>query len=134
MLLVQINVAAFAARYDVPIGSQGLPAGTPWVEDVAREELQKEYDGWGPDVSALLRCMPEKVSRWAVHVDHPPLESYAKGRAALLGDAVRTLLIFRGSDMMLHGIALTWYGSLRPMGCCLTWELGQDRVSKTRLF
>lgn len=101
MLLVQINVAAFTARYDVPIGSQDLAKGTPWVEEVAREELQKEYDGWGPDVFALLRCMPEKVSRWAVHVVHPPLESYAKGRVALLGDAVRVLPIPLGSSMTL---------------------------------
>ncbi|KAI0334384.1 FAD/NAD-P-binding domain-containing protein [Cubamyces sp. BRFM 1775] len=92
-----INVAAFAARYDVPIGSQGLATGTPWVEEVAREELQKEYDGWGPDVSTLLRCMPEKVSRWAVHVVHPPLESYAKGRVALLGDAAHGMLPHLGA-------------------------------------
>ncbi|KAI0639963.1 FAD/NAD-P-binding domain-containing protein [Trametes polyzona] len=84
-----INVAAFAARYDVPIGSETLPDGTRWVDEVAREELQKEYDGWGPDVAALLRCMPEKVSRWSIHVVHPPLERYAVGRVALLGDALR---------------------------------------------
>ena len=33
--------------------------------------------------------MPEKTIRWSVHVVHPSLESYAKGRVALLGDAVR---------------------------------------------
>ncbi|KAH9897855.1 FAD/NAD-P-binding domain-containing protein [Cubamyces lactineus] len=92
-----INVAAFTARYDVPIGSQDLAKGTPWVEEVAREELQKEYDGWGPDVFTLLRCMPGKVSRWAVHVVHPPLGSYAKGRVALLGDAAHGMLPHLGA-------------------------------------
>lgn len=87
----QINVAAFATRYDVPIGSQALPEGTRWVEDVSRAELEKEYDGWGPDVAALLRCMPEKASRWAIHVVHPPLAGYARGRVALIGDAVSYL-------------------------------------------
>lgn len=94
----QINVAAFAAQYDVPIGSQALPEGTRWVEDVSRAELEKEYDGWGPDVAALLRCMPEKVSRWAIHVVHPPLAGYARGRVALIGDAVSSLT----SAAMLH--------------------------------
>ena len=84
----QINVAAFSARYDVPIGSGRLPEGAPWVDQTSREELQKEFEGWGPDVSALLRCMPEKTMRWQVHVVHPPLASYARGRVALLGDAV----------------------------------------------
>lgn len=84
----QINVAAFAARYDIPIGSQALPEGTRWVEEVPRSELENEYDGWGPDVAALLRCMPEKVNKWAIHVVYPPLEEYARGRVALIGDAV----------------------------------------------
>ncbi|KAI0652410.1 FAD/NAD-P-binding domain-containing protein [Trametes meyenii] len=91
-----INVAAFAARHDVPIGSVTLPEGK-WVEEVAREELSREYDGWGPDVAALLRCMPGKVSRWAVHVVHPPLERYANGRVALLGDAAHGMLPHLGA-------------------------------------
>ncbi|OJT04462.1 Salicylate hydroxylase [Trametes pubescens] len=93
----KINVAAFATRYDVPIGSQALPEGTRWVEDVPRAELEKEYDGWGPDVAALLRCMPEKASRWAIHVVHPPLEGYARGRVALIGDAAHGMLPHLGA-------------------------------------
>ncbi|KAI0361022.1 FAD/NAD-P-binding domain-containing protein [Trametes cingulata] len=92
-----INVAAFAARYDVPIGSQLLSEGSRWVEEVPREEMQKEYDGWGPDISALLRCMPEKASRWSVHVVHPALETYAKGHVALLGDAAHGMLPHLGA-------------------------------------
>ncbi|KAI0363533.1 FAD/NAD(P)-binding domain-containing protein [Pilatotrama ljubarskyi] len=92
-----INVAAFAARYDVPIGSQLLPEGSRWVEEVGREEMQKEYDGWGPDVTALLRCMPERASRWSVHIVYPPLESYAKGHVALLGDAAHGMLPHLGA-------------------------------------
>ncbi|EIW63965.1 FAD/NAD-P-binding domain-containing protein [Trametes versicolor FP-101664 SS1] len=92
-----INVAAFATRYDVPIGSQALPEGARWVEDVSRAELEKEYDGWGPDVAALLRCMPEKASRWAIHVVHPPLAGYARGRVALIGDAAHGMLPHLGA-------------------------------------
>ncbi|KAI0673685.1 FAD/NAD-P-binding domain-containing protein [Trametes maxima] len=91
-----INVAAFAARYDVPIGSQTVPERT-WVEQVARDELSSEYDGWGPDVAALIRCMPDTLSRWAVHVVHPPLDTYAAGRVALLGDAAHGMLPHLGA-------------------------------------
>ncbi|KAI0699375.1 FAD/NAD(P)-binding domain-containing protein [Cerioporus squamosus] len=92
-----INVAAFSARYDIPIGSQNLPAGTPWVDEISREDLKKEFDGWGSDITTLLRLMPEKTMRWSVHVVHPPLESYAKGRVALLGDAAHAMLPHLGA-------------------------------------
>ena len=51
--------------------------------------LWKEYEGWGPDVAALIKCMPEKPNKWSIHVVHPPLDSFVKGRVALIGDAVR---------------------------------------------
>ncbi|RPD65123.1 FAD/NAD-P-binding domain-containing protein [Lentinus tigrinus ALCF2SS1-6] len=92
-----INVAAFSARYDVPIGSQDPPAGTPWVDEISREDLQKEFEGWGSDIATLLRFMPEKTIRWSVHVVYPPLESYARGRVALLGDAAHAMLPHLGA-------------------------------------
>ncbi|KAI0800720.1 FAD/NAD-P-binding domain-containing protein [Fomes fomentarius] len=92
-----INVAAFSAQYDVPIGSQNLPEGTPWVDGIAREDLQKEFEGWGNDVATLLRFMPERTSRWSVHVVDPPLQSYARGRVALLGDAAHAMLPHLGA-------------------------------------
>ncbi len=61
------------------------------MEAVSKNVLFKEYEGWGPDVEALLKCMPDKPGKWSIHVVHPPLESYAKGRIALLGDAVSPL-------------------------------------------
>ncbi|KAI0756258.1 FAD/NAD-P-binding domain-containing protein [Daedaleopsis nitida] len=92
-----VNVAAFSARYDIPIASQNLPEGAPWVDEISREDLQKEFEGWGPDVATLLRFMPEKTIRWSVHVVHPPLESYARGRVALLGDAAHAMLPHLGA-------------------------------------
>lgn len=90
--LAQINVVAFAARYDIPTGSANLPEGTPWVEEVSKDELKQVYEGWGPDIAAILECMPENPSKWSIHVVHPPLESYTSGRVALLGDAVSAII------------------------------------------
>ncbi|KAI0361038.1 FAD/NAD-P-binding domain-containing protein [Trametes cingulata] len=92
-----VNVVAFSARYDIPIGAEKLPAGTPWVELVSRDEVKQVYEGWGPDIAALLECMPEKPSKWSINVVHPPLESYAKKRVALLGDAAHAMLPHLGA-------------------------------------
>ncbi|KAI0673671.1 FAD/NAD-P-binding domain-containing protein [Trametes maxima] len=92
-----VNVVAFVARYDVPIGTHNLPDGAPWVEQVSRDEVQREYSGWGPDVSILLACLPEKPSKWSIHVVHPPLKSYGKGRVAVLGDAAHGMLPHLGA-------------------------------------
>ena len=82
-------MATFSARYDIPFGSQNLPEGKPWVDQVSRDEIQKEFEGWGSDVTTLMQFMPENPMRWYMHVVHPPLDSFARGRVALLGDAVR---------------------------------------------
>ena len=81
-------MVCFAARYDIPIGAANLPDGAPWVELVPREVVEEVYAGWGPNVAALMKCMPENPSKWSIHVLYPPLESYAKGNVAVLGDAV----------------------------------------------
>ncbi|KAH9858330.1 FAD/NAD-P-binding domain-containing protein [Lenzites betulinus] len=92
-----INVVAFSARYDIPIGSANLPEGAPWVQEVSKDELKGVYEGWGPDIAAILECMPEKPSKWSIHVVHPPLDTYVKGLVALLGDAAHGMLPHLGA-------------------------------------
>lgn len=94
----QVNVVAFDARYDIPIGAQNLPDGAPWVEVVSRDVLDQVYAGFGPDVASLIKCMPERPSKWSIHVVDPPLETYVKGRVALLGDAVRCATLCRSTE------------------------------------
>lgn len=51
------------------------------------EEILAQYEGWGPDVVNLLKCI-KQPNKWYINVVDPPLESYVKGRVALVGDAV----------------------------------------------
>lgn len=89
--MVKINVAAFVAKYDVAIGDRELPPDALGVEVLTNEQLLKDFEGWGSEVTGLLSCI-EEPNRWSINVVHPPLQSYAKGKIALLGDAVRHLI------------------------------------------
>ncbi|KZT74947.1 FAD/NAD(P)-binding domain-containing protein [Daedalea quercina L-15889] len=91
-----INVVAFAADYTNPIGSASLPPDEAWVKSVPQEEMLKVYEGCGPEVAALLRCI-KTPSKWSIHVVHPHLESFVKGRVALIGDAAHGMLPHLGS-------------------------------------
>lgn len=123
-------MVAFSARYDIPIGADNLPKGTPWVQQVSKHAMDEEYEGWGPDVVALLKCMPEHPSKWFIHVVNPPIESYAKGKVAVLGDAVSTLLSLCECEGKAHRTT-PGMGLSRRTACFHTWELVQVRVWKT---
>jgi salicylate hydroxylase len=58
-------------------------------ENVKIEELLEAYPApdYSQDVRDLLRCIANPV-KWYVNIVYPHLKTYAKGRVALLGDAV----------------------------------------------
>lgn len=84
---MQINVVAFASDYEASIGEHNLPPDAPTIVPVDTEELLREYKDFGTEVTALLRAAKQS-NKWIINVVYPPLRTYARGRIALLGDAV----------------------------------------------
>ena len=87
---MQLNVVAAADVPAMPSDSGPYPPASNEVsQQVPVHELLKAYEGWGPDVLNLLTCA-EGVSKWNINVVYPHLrpDQWAKGRVAILGDAV----------------------------------------------
>ncbi|KAL1676193.1 hypothetical protein EV122DRAFT_280306 [Schizophyllum commune] len=61
----------------------------PALRDATREEILKMYEGWEPEVQALLECM-ENPTHWAI-LTVKPVDIYADDGVILLGDAVHAL-------------------------------------------
>ncbi|THG99501.1 hypothetical protein EW145_g7256 [Phellinidium pouzarii] len=70
-------------------GRDGNELGGPSVTDVTKQEMIDHYQGWEPEVQALLNCV-DKPSKWAIsHLQGLPC--YVDGRVALLGDSAHAI-------------------------------------------
>jgi salicylate hydroxylase len=66
-----------------------------WVLPMKREEMEKDFEGWGDSVLKVLSLM-EKPDVWALF-DHPPAPTYYKGNLAILGDAAHASTPHQGA-------------------------------------
>ncbi len=70
--------------FDVPF-TEPTPSGRD-----PREALHEHFAGWGPPVQRLIEAIdPAGVANLAIH-SHDPIDRFARGRVALLGDAAHT--------------------------------------------
>ncbi|TDL26047.1 salicylate hydroxylase, partial [Rickenella mellea] len=86
-----INLVAYV--YDP--GQKGALFSDPWVTPVLAAELLAHFDGWEPELIALLE-LAKNPSRWAVHTLQP-LTSYVAPQVAFLGDAAHAMMPHLGS-------------------------------------
>lgn len=108
----QFNIAAFVVDYSTPIGSTKLPKSVQSNSSATTDEVVAAFPSsdFGPDVVALLKCL-QSPGKWHINIVSPHLKSYARGRVALLGDAVS--VIIHSAPRMLR---LT--SRFRHTGCC----------------
>jgi salicylate hydroxylase len=66
--------------------------GESWTDKVDVATALAEFDGWHPQVRAIIAAVDE-VYIWALF-DRPPLEHWSVGHTTLLGDACHPMLPF----------------------------------------
>ncbi|GGW96553.1 FAD-dependent monooxygenase [Streptomyces lomondensis] len=76
--------------------------GESWTERGTRQEALADFEGWHPTVTTTLR-EADTHYRWALF-DREPLENWADGRVALLGDACHPMLPYlaQGATMAIE--------------------------------
>jgi salicylate hydroxylase len=78
-----------------------------WSAAGDRDELVSSFNGWDPRVVELLKAV-DKCFWWGLY-DRRPLQSWTKGRLALLGDAAHAMLphLGQGANQAIEdGVAL----------------------------
>ncbi|MEO0347588.1 MAG: FAD-dependent monooxygenase [Pseudomonadota bacterium] len=76
--------------------------GESWTEAGTREDVLADFDGWRPEITAIIEAA-DRHYRWALH-DRPPLPQWHRGRVGLLGDACHPVLPFlaQGAAMAIE--------------------------------
>ncbi|KAH6909781.1 salicylate hydroxylase [Coprinopsis sp. MPI-PUGE-AT-0042] len=93
------NVVAFTTDPD----SEGVEWQGPLPSHATQEEMKSQYEGWEPEVQALLNCI-EAPTKWAIN-NLNPIERFAQHRVFLAGDAAHAMTPHQGAGA---GQAIEW--------------------------
>ncbi|KAL8715840.1 MAG: hypothetical protein Q9220_000507 [cf. Caloplaca sp. 1 TL-2023] len=84
-----MNVVAFRSKED------GKWQDERWVLPLDKQHMLDDFAGWGPEVRGVLDLC-SKPDLWALF-DHPPADTYCRGRIAVAGDAAHASTPHQGS-------------------------------------
>jgi len=110
-----------------------------WSEKGNVEDALKDFEGWHPVITELIKSIePDSLFRWALF-DRPPLPKWSEGHVTLLGDAAHPMLPFmaQGAAMAVEDgwvLARELSSSARPIKESLEayQNLRLDRTSKVQ--
>ncbi|KAI0094260.1 FAD/NAD(P)-binding domain-containing protein [Irpex rosettiformis] len=85
-----INISAAVIDHSIDVGAVKLADDEPRVVQAMKEEILKDFEGWGSDARVIMSSV-ETMNKWLIEVLYPPLETYVKGSVALLGDAAHAM-------------------------------------------
>ncbi len=92
-----------------------------WNAEGSVDDLMREFEGWDARVTQLIASATH-TKRWALY-DREPLDAWAQGRVALLGDAAHAMLPFFGQG------AAQAIEDAEALGACLA-GVGSDSVEE----
>lgn len=68
-----------------------------WTIPATRSDLQATYEGWAPEIQAMIAAVPEgRCYKWAINARQPLSTWIIEDRVALLGDAAHAMTPFMG--------------------------------------
>jgi salicylate hydroxylase len=110
----------------VAIVEQDRGTRESWVQQAAVSEVLDAFDGWHPQVLAVLGAV-EEVFRWGLY-ERPPMAQWCAGRVTLLGDACHAMLPFlaQGAAQAIEDGA--------ALARCLAKVGGKDVPGALRLY
>jgi FAD-dependent urate hydroxylase len=116
--------------FDVPTPDSVVPSESP------REVLRREFAGWDERVHRVIDALDEDgTATLAIH-SHVPIERFARGRVALLGDAAHTTApdLGQGGCMAMEdALVLAHYLTTTNLGVADALErYSAERVPRTR--
>ena len=79
-----------------------------WTMKAPWEELKNGFEGWHPDVNALIDATDrDQCYKWALN-NRPPITEWSEGHATLLGDAAHPTLPYmaQGAAMAIEDAAI----------------------------
>jgi len=93
-----LNVVAFVCDRSKPYGEIEQPLGLAWVTPVEKEEMMRDYDGWGPQVQDILHNI-KNPSKWTLYALQPELTTFVRQNIVLVGDAAHAMLPHLGAGV-----------------------------------